>query len=87
MVDDKERLGFLQTLQKQVNKPSSADAHVYAQVAVASVKLRLGDSTGARKELDEAEASLDSFDSVETIVHASFYRINSDYFQVSGTAK
>lgn len=55
---------------------------MYATVAVASVKLRLQDFEGARKDLDEAERILDSFDSVETVVHASFYRVNADYYQV-----
>ncbi|KAB8532565.1 hypothetical protein FH972_025510 [Carpinus fangiana] len=78
---DQERLAFLEKLQEQVDDPSSADAHVYAKVAVASVKLRLKDTEGARQDLDKAESVLDSFDSVETIVHASFYRVNSDYYQ------
>ena len=63
-----------------MDKPASQDAFVYATVAVGSVKLRLQDFTGARKELDKAEKILDQFDSVETIVHASFYRVNADYF-------
>lgn len=54
---------------------------MYATVAVASVKLRLHDFDGARKDLDAAEGILDGFDSVETVVHASFYRVNADYYQ------
>ncbi len=69
-------------LAEKVNKPASQDAYVYAIVAVASVKLRLQDADGARKSLDEAERILDSFDSVETVVHASFYRVSADYYQV-----
>ncbi len=82
MIDDQERLTFLSALAAKVNKPASQDAFVYATVAVASVKLRLKDSEGARKDLDDAERILDSFDSVETVVHASFYRVNADYYQV-----
>ena len=78
--DDHERLTFLAELAKKVNKPSSLDAYVYAIVAVASVKLQLGDSIGSRSDLDEAERILDTFDSVETVVHAAFYRINADYY-------
>lgn len=37
---------------------------------------------GARKDLDSAERILDSFDSVETIVHAAFYDANANYYQV-----
>ena len=65
-----------------MNKPDSQDAYVYATVAVATVKLELKDTNGARKELDKAEKILDHFDSVETIVHAAFYRVNAEYYQV-----
>lgn len=35
----------------------------------------------ARKHLDQCEQILDTFDSVESIVHASFYRVSADYYQ------
>lgn len=66
---------------KKVDNEDSQDAFVFATVAVARVKLDLGDVEGARKALDNAEKILDSFDSVETIVHAAFYRANADYYQ------
>lgn len=52
-------------------------------MAVAEIQLRLGDYEGARKKLDECEGVLESFDSVETVVHASFYRVNAEYYKVS----
>ncbi|KAL8693570.1 MAG: hypothetical protein Q9218_001612 [Villophora microphyllina] len=79
--DDHERLSFLTDLTTKVNKPASQDAYVYALVAASDVKLRLEDLADARKDLDTAEAILDSFDSVETEVHAAFYRTNASYFQ------
>ena len=82
LADDKERLSFLTDLAKKVNKPASQDAYVYALVAASEVKLRLQDLVGARKGLDTAESILDTFDSVETEVHATFYRINASYYQV-----
>jgi len=54
---------------------------VYASVACAEVKLGLGEAEAARKELDAAEAILDRFDSVETEVHAAFYRTNAQQYQ------
>ena len=51
------------------------------------MKLRLDDTEGARKDLNEAEGILDNFDSVETEVHAAFYRRNADYFQVESPDK
>lgn len=42
--------------------------------------LRLEEAGKARKLLDEAQQTLDKFDFVENVVHASFYRVNADYF-------
>lgn len=55
---------------------------MYARTAVASVRLQKGDKDAAKKDLAECEAILDTFDSVETSVHAAFYQVNSDYYQV-----
>ena len=81
-IDDQERLSFLTELSKKVNKPASQDAYVYALVAASDVKLRLEDFSGAREDLNIAESILDTFDSVETEVHASFYRTNASFYQV-----
>ncbi|KAI9643310.1 26S proteasome regulatory subunit [Ciborinia camelliae] len=79
--DSQERLSFLEAVAKKVDNPHSQDAYVYATVAVATVKLELQDQDGARKDLDKSERILDGFDSVETIVHAAFYRVNGEYYQ------
>jgi len=82
MADDKERLAFLTSLADKVNKPDSQEAYVYALADVANVKLRLQDLEGAQKDLATCQRVLDSFDSVETVVHASFYKVNADYYHV-----
>ncbi|KAM7196303.1 hypothetical protein V8F33_006212 [Rhypophila sp. PSN 637] len=76
-----ERLAFMEAVAKRVDTDTSQDALVFATIAVARVKLDLGDFDGARKDLDKAERVLDSFDSVETIVHAAFYDANADYYK------
>lgn len=48
---------------------------------VASIQLQRKDYEGARKQLDDCEKILDGFDSVETVVHASFYQANADYYK------
>ncbi|KAJ5905175.1 26S proteasome regulatory subunit rpn9 [Penicillium subrubescens] len=78
--DDNERLAFLTALSNKVNKPESQDAYVYALADVANVKLRVPDLDGAQKDLAACQKVLDSFDSVETVVHASFYKVNADYY-------
>ena len=53
---------------------------MFATIAVARVRLDLKDFDGARKDLDKAERILDTFDSVETMVHAAFYDTNASYY-------
>jgi 26S proteasome regulatory subunit N9 len=85
LVGNEERLAFLQAVAKKVDNENSQDALVFASVEVSRVKLSLGDLDGARKDLDAAERILDSFDSVETVVHAAFYDANASYYQVMST--
>jgi len=47
--------------------------------------LRVPDLDGAQKDLAACQKVLDSFDSVETVVHASFYKVNADYYHVCAT--
>lgn len=82
-VDDHERLAVLQSVAKKVDNENTQDALVYALVAVSRVKLSLNQLEAAKKDLDDAERKLDSFDSVETIVHAAFYDASASYYQVS----
>ncbi|KAI1760923.1 hypothetical protein GGR53DRAFT_507827 [Hypoxylon sp. FL1150] len=84
--DQEERLAFLSDLAKKVDNENSQDAYVYALTAVAKVKVQLRDEDSveaARKDLDKAERILDSFDSVETKVHAAFYQVNADYYKAN----
>lgn len=81
-VDHKDALVFLETVKAKVNKPGSQDAYVYALVESARIQLLLKELDSARAVLDEAEKILERFDSVENVVHASFYRVNADYYVV-----
>jgi 26S proteasome regulatory subunit N9 len=81
-LDDQERLSFLTSLADKVDTASSQDAYVYALADVANVKLSLKDLEGAQKDLATCQRVLDTFDSVETVVHASFYKVNADYYHV-----
>ncbi|KAL7782214.1 26S proteasome subunit Rpn9-like protein [Trichoderma afarasin] len=79
--DDRDRLAFLQSVVKKVDTEDSQDALVFASVAVARVKLSLGELEDAKQDLDAAEKILDSFDSVEAVVHAAFYDASANYYQ------
>jgi len=79
--DDTESQKFLQNLAVKVNSPASQDAYVFALVHVSNIQRRRGDAEGARKNLEECEKILDNFDSVETDVHAAFYKANAEYYK------
>ncbi|OAR05984.1 hypothetical protein LLEC1_01303 [Akanthomyces lecanii] len=73
--DNRERLEFLQSVVKKVDTEDSQDALIFASVAVAQVKLSLGELDEAKKDLDTAERILDSLDSVERKMDfANYYR-------------
>ncbi|KAK4496934.1 hypothetical protein PRZ48_011383 [Zasmidium cellare] len=79
--DDNERLTFLSALAARVDKPASQDAYVYALTAVANTRLNLQQIPESRRDLDKCESVLDTFDSVETEVHANFYWVSAIYYQ------
>ncbi|QDS71262.1 hypothetical protein FKW77_000833 [Venturia effusa] len=82
--DADQKLSMQKALSEKVNQPGSQDAYVSAQVELASTYLsNKGDLPAARKLLDECERLLDTFDYVETIVHAKFYRENAAYYKAS----
>ncbi|GMF75480.1 unnamed protein product [Aspergillus oryzae] len=73
-------LGLMASTECAVNKPDTQEAYIYALADVANVKQRLNDLDGAQKDLGTCQKVLDNFDSVETVVHASFYKVNADYY-------
>ena len=79
--DLKEKNQFLVKLTERVNTPDHQDAWVFATTAVANVYPLVGETAQARTCLDESEKALDLFNTVETVIHASFYRVNAYYYQ------
>jgi 26S proteasome regulatory subunit N9 len=67
----------------KVNTPASKDAYVYALIETASLKLLQGEVDQVQKDLEQANSILDNFDSVNSAIHAAFYRVNADYYSVS----
>ena len=82
MADNNEALEFMTGIVEKVKTPATQDAYVYALVETASIKLLLGDGETVRKDLDAASKILDTFDSIDNVIHAAFYRVNADYFSV-----
>ena len=77
-----EALEFMRTIVEKVNTVATQDAYVYALVETAALKLLLGQQEAVRKDLDAAGKILDTFDSVDKVIHASYYRVNADYYSV-----
>ena len=68
---------------EKVNTPATQDAYVYALIETASLKLLQGQIDMVQKELEQANKILDTFDSIDTVIHAAFYRVSADYYSVS----
>jgi 26S proteasome regulatory subunit N9 len=82
MTDTNEALEFVTGIAEKVNTPATQDAYVYALVEMADIKLLLGNGETVCKDLDAANKILDTFDSIDNVIHAAFYRVNADYFSV-----
>jgi 26S proteasome regulatory subunit N9 len=82
MAGNNEALEFMTGIVEKVNTPATQDAYVFALVETTSIKLLLGDGETVRKDLDAANKILDTFDSIDNVIHAAFYRVNADYFSV-----
>lgn len=65
----------------KVDTAETRDAYVYAVMETAYFKLLMGQSEETKKAIDECEKILDQFDSVETVIYASFYRVSAEYFK------
>ncbi|CAG8455222.1 8328_t:CDS:2 [Paraglomus brasilianum] len=82
--DNNEALAFLTSLVERVSKPETQDVYVLAVMETAFKKLLLGDLEGTKKAIDESQKILDTFDSVETVIYASFYRVSADFHKAKG---
>ncbi|KAL8278243.1 hypothetical protein RQP46_009416 [Phenoliferia psychrophenolica] len=79
--DGNQGLEFLTTLTTTLDTPKTREAFVLASMESAHFKLLLGDNEGTKEAMDKCEKILDSLDSVDLAVHASFYRVSGDYFK------
>ncbi|KAI8971864.1 hypothetical protein BDF20DRAFT_825235 [Mycotypha africana] len=80
--DLNESVNFLNGIIEKVDTPETKDVYVLALMESAQFKLRLNQTEDVKKAMDESEKILDGFDSVETVIHASFYRVSAEYYKV-----
>ncbi|KAI8579184.1 hypothetical protein K450DRAFT_243163 [Umbelopsis ramanniana AG] len=76
-----DSVNFLSEIITKVDTPETKDAYVYAVMEAAYFKLLMGQTEETKKAIDECEKILDQFDSVETVIYASFYRVSAEYFK------
>ncbi|SCV69735.1 BQ2448_1129 [Microbotryum intermedium] len=79
--DGTQGLEFLTTLTKKVDTPETREAYVLSTMEAAYFKLLLGDNEGTKQAIDECAKVLEALDSVDLVVHASYYRVAGDYYK------
>ncbi|KAI8352077.1 hypothetical protein BD560DRAFT_409073 [Blakeslea trispora] len=80
--DVNESVSFLNEIIAKVDTPETKDVYVLALMESAQFKLRLNQTEQVKKAIDDSEKILDGFDSVDTIIYASFYRVSAEYYKV-----
>ena len=81
--DPASALEFLEKLANTTDTPDSQEAFVFAKMEAAHFKLILGDVEGTKLAMDQCGKILDTFNTVEKGVHASYYRVCGDFYKVS----
>ncbi|SGY14197.1 BQ5605_C010g06097 [Microbotryum silenes-dioicae] len=76
-------LHFLTRLAGKVDTPETREAYVLATMEAAYFKLLLGDNEGTKIAIDTCAKVLDAMDSVDLVVHASYYRVAGDYYKLT----
>ncbi|KAI8985495.1 hypothetical protein BDB01DRAFT_850064 [Pilobolus umbonatus] len=79
--DDHASVQFLSDIITKVNQPDTQDVYVLAKMESASFQLRLNQVDEVKKSMDACEKILDGFDSVDTMIYASYYRVSAEYYK------
>jgi 26S proteasome regulatory subunit N9 len=80
-IELQDSVNFLSDIITKVDTSETKDAYVYAVMETTYFKLLMGQTEETKKAIDECEKILDQFDSVETAIYSSFYRVSADYFK------
>ncbi|RKP09871.1 hypothetical protein THASP1DRAFT_13660 [Thamnocephalis sphaerospora] len=75
-----DAIQFLTAVAEKVDRNEARQAHVQAVMETAHYRLLLGDLDQCKEAMDRCETVLEGF-GVQTSVHASFYRVCSDYYK------
>ncbi|KAJ1719445.1 26S proteasome regulatory subunit [Coemansia erecta] len=72
---------FMSEIAEDVNKPESQDAYALALLESAHFRLLLNDLDSTRDTLEKCQKMIESFANVDSVIHASFYRVCADYYK------
>ncbi|ORY98016.1 hypothetical protein BCR43DRAFT_490727 [Syncephalastrum racemosum] len=81
--DVKESVQFLNDVSSKVDTPETKDVHVLMRMETAHYQLKLNEIDTVKDAIDSSSKILDQFDSVETVIHASFYRVSTEYYKAT----
>ncbi|KAI9498470.1 hypothetical protein BDB00DRAFT_881288 [Zychaea mexicana] len=76
-----DSVSFLNDISTKVDTPDTKDVYVLALMEAAHFKLQLQQFDDVKKAIDESDKILEQFDSVETVIYASFYRVSAEYYK------
>ncbi|CEQ43232.1 SPOSA6832_05144 [Sporobolomyces salmonicolor] len=74
-------VAFLETFIPKFDTPETREAFVLVTMERGHFKLLLGEAEETKEAMDKCEKILDQLDSVDLVVHASFYRVSGDYWK------
>ena len=81
MTELQDSVNFLNDIITKVDTDDTKDVYVLALMEAAHFKLMLKQYDDVKKAIDESEKILEQFDSVETVIYASFYRVSAEYYK------
>ncbi|PVV04850.1 hypothetical protein BB560_000641, partial [Smittium megazygosporum] len=65
-----------------VNTPESQDAYAFALLENGNFKLLQNDLDSTMETMKQAKQIISSLNKVDPVIHASYYRLNADYYKV-----
>ncbi|KAI9262370.1 hypothetical protein BDA99DRAFT_438760 [Phascolomyces articulosus] len=76
-----DSVNFLNDIITKVDTEDTKDVYVLALMEAAHFKLLLNQYDDVKKAIEESDKILEQFDSVETVIYASFYRVSAEYYK------
>ncbi|KAJ1925086.1 26S proteasome regulatory subunit [Tieghemiomyces parasiticus] len=79
--DYQRALDLLQEIQGNLDHDDTRDAMILAHLEAGHFYLLMGNLDATAEAMEKAEKTLDTFNTVDPVIHASFYRVSADYYK------